>query len=274
MGTATGRYSHANPNLAQMPKPNEKGVFGNTPLRGAFKPREGYKFVVYDYSSCELRILAEVSRDPGLIQNIVLDDPHTANASLMFSVPIEEVTKAMRDRAKNGIYLKTYAGGPARLAATLNIPVAEAKAVFEALDRAMPGLPEWGERVKKQAITRGYTTTLSGRKRFYDTDVAHLNWRGQKARLAEIERQAGNAPIQGTNADITKLAMVMLDPEFAEYDAHLLIQVHDELVAECPEQHAEEVSQVMRRVMLSAEMEFLKRAESKVEGGWGDGWTH
>lgn len=276
-GAGTGRFTHSDPNLAQMPKPNSEGIFGTTPLRRAFTFPAGTKPIVFDYSACELRILAEVTQDPNLCRNVTLKDPHRDNAILMYpEVDPAEITKesVYRGRAKAGIYLKCYGGGAKRLGATLGIPMEEAAAVLRALSDTF-NFAEYETRTKAIAVQKGYAVTLSGRKRYFDIpDRAVMSQWEFRQRIGEIERAALNHPIQGTNADITKLAMVWAAKELERFGGKLVMSIHDELVAWAPEAAAEEAAEAMGNAMLEAERQFLHRVEAGIDGGVKDDWSH
>ncbi len=142
----------------------------------------------------------------------------------------------------------------------------------------------FGEATKQMAIREGYTLTISGRKRYYDVperpqysndnEAYMTELKMWKAKVGSVERQAGNAPIQGTNADITKLAMVWVTKAIKPYGGKLVLTIHDEVLITCPKENAEICSKLVREEMLAAEREFLTRVESAVEGGYSQYWGH
>ncbi len=227
MGSATGRLSSDNPNLQNIPIRSESG----RTVRRAFVPRDGWHFVVADYSQIELRILAHMSGDAGLTAAFAEGrDIHSATAAIVNGVPLEEVNTEMRNRAKAVNFGLLYGMEAFGLAERLEIPRGEAQELIDAYFGRFPSVKAFLAEAVEEAKRKGYTETLFGRRRY----LAEL--RSDNYRVRQMgERMALNAPIQGTAADIIKLAMVSVDRRLRDVEAVMLLQVHDELVIECPE---------------------------------------
>jgi DNA polymerase-1 len=259
--TATGRLSSSDPNLQNIPVRTEVG----RRIRRGFVARPGYRLVVADYSQIELRLLAHLSGDENLKQ-VFLEgrDIHTQTAAWMFGIPPEAVDPSQRRAAKTVVFGVLYGMSAHRLSSELSIPYAEAEGFIERYFAAYPKVRSWIERTLAEARERGYVETLFGRRRF----VAELSAKVASVRQA-AERMAFNMPVQGTAADLMKLAMVKLSPKLEPLKAQLVLQVHDELVIEAPEEHAEEVAELARQTMRTA-WEFEVPLE--VGTGVGENW--
>lgn len=262
--TATGRLSSAEPNLQNIPVRTELG----REMRKFFTAREkGFVLVDADYSQIELRLLAHVSGDE-VMQEYFLEgkDIHTKTASEIFHVPLSQVTPEMRKSAKAVNFGIVYGIGEYSLSQDLGVPMYVAKDYIAKYFALFPKVKEYLENVKRDARRDGYVTTLFGRKRF----IPELKG-PQKTLIAFGERVAMNAPIQGTAADIIKLAMVRVDKRLEEekLQSRLILQVHDELILEAPESEAEYV-----RSLLTEEMENAVRyaIPLTVEAGLGFTW--
>ncbi len=257
--TATGRLSSSDPNLQNIPI---RGEWGKK-IRRAFVAGEGMRLVVADYSQIELRVLAHLAEDENLIA-IFKDgrDVHAATASWIFGT--EAVDSAMRRAAKTVNFGVLYGMSPHSLAQTLGIEYDEAAGFIERYFASFPRVRAYFERVLAEARQQGYVETLFGRRRFVP-DLASRNRRVREA----AERVAVNMPIQGTAADLIKLAMVRLAPRLDALGAGLLLQVHDELVIEAPADRAEEVAGVTREAM---EGVWPLRVPLVAEVGIGDDW--
>lgn len=243
MAAATGRLSSEEPNLQNIPVRTDLG----RTIRRAFVARSGWRFVVADYSQIELRILAHMSRDPGLVEAFLQDqDVHTATASRVWGVTPELVTPEMRRRAKVINFGLLYGMEAYGLADRLGISREEAKEHIDAYFAQFPRVKEFMEGVVTEARRLGYTSTLFGRRR-YLPELKSDNFRIRQMG----ERMALNAPIQGTAADIIKKAMIDLDRtlEASGSPAKLLLQVHDELVLEAPEEALEHTVRLTRETM-------------------------
>ncbi len=258
-GTATGRLSSSDPNLQNIPI---RGEWGKK-IRRAFVAGEGMKLIVADYSQIELRVLAHLAEDENLIRIFEHGrDVHAATAAWIFGT--EAVDSAMRRAAKTVNFGVLYGMSAHSLAQTLGIEYDQAAGFIERYFASFPKVRAYFDRLLKEARERGYVETLFGRRRF----VPDLGSRNRRVREA-AERVAINMPIQGTAADLIKLAMVRLAPKLGELGAHLLLQVHDELVIEAPVERAEEAA---RRTKAEMEGVWPLRVPLLAEVGVGDDW--
>jgi DNA polymerase-1 len=244
-GAVTGRMSSENPNLQNIPNKTELG----REIRKGFVANTGNVLLSFDYSQIELRIAAFLSGDKKLIEIFKnKQDIHTAVASQMFAVPEEEVTKEMRSRAKTINFGVMYGMGVLALKANLKVSREEAQEFLEGYFNTYTGLAEYLEEVKHEAMVKGYTETFFGRRRYFPDLRSRLPFM-----KAQAERMAINAPIQGTEADIIKIAMIRVDEylkkEKLEKDVHLTLQVHDELVYEVKKELAEKVAKKIKNIM-------------------------
>jgi len=263
IGAATGRLSSVEPNLQNIPSRTPRGE----EIRKGFVPSSGWKFVVADYSQIELRLMAHLSDDPGFIEAFRHgEDIHRQTASLIFGVPLAGVTPEMRGRAKTINFGTIYGQGPFALSRQLGIGQDEAKAFIAEYFRRFAGVRAFLDRQVQIAREKGYVETLFGRRR-YIPEVRDRNFNTR----AFGERQAQNAPLQGSAADLIKIAMVRIHRALAEggFAARLLLQVHDELVLEAPPDEVERVA-----ILVKGHMEGA--AELKVplvvDVGVGDNW--
>ena len=244
--TATGRLASLDPNLMNIPIRTEEG----RRIRQAFIADPGFVLVSADYSQIELRILAHVSEDPGLIDALRSGaDVHSRTAAEVFSVPEGEVTSDQRRIAKMINYAVAYGLSAYGLSTRLDIPPGEASAIIKAYFEKYAGVKSWIDRLLAEAKANGFVSTLEGRRRF----LPDLGSRNPALRQA-AERAAINMPIQGTAADIMKRAMVRLAKtlEAERIDARLLLQVHDELVLEVREGAEERIGGLVRTAMEGA----------------------
>src|SRR5829696_2475260 len=242
----TGRLSSDQPNLHNIPVRTEEG----RQFRRAFVAGEGFELLVADYNQIELRVIAHLAQDPGLIAAFTAgEDIHNATASRVFGVAPAEVTPAQRARSKMVSYGLAYGMESYGLAQRLNIAVPEAAEILGAYFDAFPNVKAYMERTVAEARSRGYTETLMGRRR----PIPELQSPNPRIRQAG-ERQAMNAGIQGLAADIFKVALVDLDRALDERDtqARLILQVHDEVILEVPPDELDDVEQLVRSTMASA----------------------
>ena len=270
IGAATGRLATKNPGLQNIPIKTELG----RAIRHAFIAEKGMMLVAFDYSQIELRIAAWLSGDPGLTQ-IFIDgrDAHTEVASRVFHVRAEDVSYEQRRRAKVINFGILYGMGVTALQQSLGTTRAEAQEFYNQYFEAFPRLAAYIDEIKTTAAQQGYVTTYFGRRRYFD---------GIKSPIpfvrAAAERMAINAPMQGTQADIVKLAMVEITKYFKDQNAsdgaHLLLQVHDELVFEIEEGRVEALAPKIKGIMENIvppedrrNIPFL--AEGKVGKNWG-----
>jgi DNA polymerase-1 len=262
--TATGRLSSSNPNLQNIPIRSDLGER----IRACFIAQPGMLMVSADYSQVELRVLAHLSGDPLLIQDMTSGlDVHTQTASRLFDVEPGDVTKEQRARAKTVNFGVLYGMSAFRLAREQKIELAEAQGIIERYLGRYQGIASFQQSNLAQARGRGYVTTLLGRRRF----LPAINYRDRVARES-AERMALNTPIQGTAADVIKLAMLKVDKMMrAEYpEAIMTLQVHDELVFEAPEAKAEKLAARVKEVM---EGVLQLKVPLKVDVNWGRNWA-
>ncbi len=246
-GTATGRLSSTEPNLQNIPVRTELG----RELRRFFKAAtDDYVIIDADYSQIELRLLAHISEDSNLIRAFRAGaDIHTSTAATVFGVPESEVTSDMRKKAKAVNFGILYGIGAFSLSDDIGVSVAEAKEYIEQYLAGYPGIDAYLKNIIKEAYENGYVTTLFGRRR-YIPELAGTNKMQQKFG----ERVAMNSPIQGTAADVIKLAMVRVHRRLREsgIDARLILQVHDELLIESHRDCAEQALAILKEEMENA----------------------
>jgi DNA polymerase-1 len=260
----TGRLSSDNPNLHNIPVRSDQGrVF-----RAAFVPAEGYGFLIADYNQIELRVIAHLAQDPGLIEAFESgQDIHNATASRIFGVAPEDVTIDMRSKAKMVSYGLAYGMEAYGLGQRLGIPTDEAAHILGAYFLAFPRVKAYMDEVVAETRRKGYTETLFGRRR----PIPELNSSNYRIRQA-AERQAMNAPIQGLAADIFKVALVRLDGALqAEAPtSRLVLQVHDEVIVEVPPDERERVTDLTVATMRSA---AELNVPLEVNVAYGDSWA-
>ncbi len=262
--TATGRLSSNNPNLQNIPIRDEKG----REIRKAFVPRnDDYVLLSADYSQIELRLMAEMSGDRNMIDAFCSGaDIHTATAAKIFHVTPEAVTKEQRSRAKTANFGIIYGISTFGLAQRLQIPRAEAKELIEGYFRTYPDVKKYMETAVEQAHEKGYVTTLFGRVRHLrDINSRNINLRNF------AERNAVNAPIQGSAADIIKLAMIRIQEKIRseKLQSRMLLQVHDELVFDIYKPELEHMKKIVKDAM-----EHVRKQEVPliIETGIGKNW--
>ncbi|CAI1181892.1 DNA polymerase I [Serratia quinivorans] len=262
--TATGRLSSSDPNLQNIPVRNDEG----RRIRQAFIAPEGYRIVAADYSQIELRIMAHLSQDEGLLKAFAAgEDIHRATAAEVFGLPLDKVTNEQRRSAKAINFGLIYGMSAFGLARQLGIPRGEAQRYMDLYFERYPGVLEYMERTRQQAASQGYVSTLDGR-RLYLPDVSSSNGMRRKA----AERAAINAPMQGTAADIIKRAMIEVDAWLQAQEkplVRMIMQVHDELVFEVHESVLEESNQRIRELM---ENSMALAVPLKVDVGVGANW--
>ncbi len=262
----TGRLSSVNPNLQNIPIRTEKG----REIRKAFVPRdENHVLVAADYSQIELRIVAAISNDENMCNAFKSGtDIHTATAAKVFGVEEKEVTKEMRYKAKSVNFGIIYGQGAFGLADNLGIPRAEAKEIIDNYKKEFPGIQRYMDDTINFCKENGYVETLMGRKRWLkDINSSNFTVRGF------AERNAINSPIQGTAADMIKLAMIKVDKAFKEhkFKSKMLLQVHDELVFDVLREELDTVKPVILSAMQSA-MILPNDVPVVAEAGVGENW--
>jgi DNA polymerase-1 len=262
--TKTGRLSSDAPNLHNIPVRSEMG----RAFRRAFVPAAGTTFLVADYNQIELRCIAHLSSDPGLIAAFEAgDDVHTAVASSTWGVPPDEVTVELRNRAKMVAYGLAYGMEAYGLARRLDVPNDEAVDILDSYFRAFPAVRSYMDATVDEARRKGYTETLFGRRR----RIPELTSPNFNVRQAG-ERQAMNAGIQGLAADIFKVALVRIDSLLEEQclASRLILQVHDEVILEVPESELVEVTDLVTETMAGA---FDLSVDLDVHLATGDTWA-
>ena len=237
--TATGRLSSSNPNLQNLPIRSERGQL----IREAVIPDDGCLFLSADYSQIELRLMAHFSQDPHLVEAFRSgQDVHAATAAKIFNVPIDHVTKDQRRQAKTANFGIIYGISAFGLAQQLDCSRSEAKALIDGYFAAFPGVIDYIERQKELARQQGYAVTIFGRKRYLPDILSH-----NATVRSFAERNAVNSPIQGTAADIIKMAMVTIHRRLKEegLKAQMIMQVHDELNFNVPENEIDKVREIV-----------------------------
>jgi len=260
----TGRLSSDRPNLHNIPVRTDEG----RQFRRAFVPAPGTTLLVADYNQIELRCIAQLAQDPGLITAFTShEDIHNATAARVFGVDPADVTLEQRSKAKMVSYGLAYGMEAYGLGQRLNIPTEEAAQILDAYFVAFPNVKAYMDRTVVEARERGYTETLFGRRRPIP-ELMNSNFRVRQAG----ERQAMNAGIQGLAADLFKVAIVRIDEALATggYDSRLVLQVHDEVILEVPDDEREPIGELVVRLMQDA-ASFDVPLEVNVS--WGDTWA-
>jgi len=244
---ATGRLSSNNPNLQNIPIRTAEGA----EVRKAFIPRDkDYVLLSADYSQIELRLIAAISGDEAMLEAFRLEqDIHLATAARVFGVPYEAVTKEQRYRAKTVNFSIVYGAGATNLSRQLNIRRQEAKDLIDAYFSQYKGLKAYMENIVGEARSKGFVTTLMGRRRY----LRDIHSKSSLER-SNAERMAVNTPVQGSAADMIKMAMVGIHELIRSkgWKSRMLLQVHDELVFEVPQDQVEATIAVARKVMVEA----------------------
>jgi DNA polymerase-1 len=260
----TGRLSSDNPNLHNIPVRSKEG----RRLRYAFIPSEGWLLAVSDYNQIELRILAHLSQDQGLLAAFAShEDVHRTIAASVFGVAPEEVTNEQRERAKAVSYGLAYGMEAFGLSQRLGVPVGAAKEIMNKYFEGFPSLRNYLDNVVKEIRNKGYSRTEFGRIRPFPDLATAVGPQRQAA-----ERQAMNAGIQGLAADVFKSALVRLDHQLSDekLDARLILQVHDEVVVEAPPGEKERVSEIMIDALTNA---ATLSVPLEVSLSWGENWA-
>lgn len=260
--TTTGRLSSTEPNLQNIPVRTTEG----REIRKAFIAGKGRKLVVADYSQIELRLMAHMSGDENLIRDFNSNkDIHTATASKVFGVPVEEVTHDMRRNAKAVNFGIIYGISDFGLSESVGCSVLQARTFIEKYFEGYSKVKEYMDKTVKSAKENGYVETLSGRRRI----IPELKSPVYTIRTFG-ERAAMNMPLQGTASDIIKLAMIEVFENISKFkDSSLILQVHDELIIDCPEKDAEEIAEIVKSSM---EKVFKLSVPLIAEVGIGDNW--
>lgn len=256
--TTTGRLSSSNPNLQNIPVRSQLGG----QIREAFVAPPGRRLIGADYSQIELRILAHIAGDPGLMEAFERDeDIHARTAATILNLPIEEVTPQQRDLAKRVNFGIAYGMSAYGLAQWARIPRSEAEEFIYSYFVSFPGVKAYMDRIIRQAERQGYVSSLMGRRRYF----AHLDNRAK--------REAINMPIQGTASDLMKLAMIRVHERITsgEIQADMLLQIHDELILEADEAEAEESARLVKETMEGVmDLSVPLRVDVKIGRNWGE----
>ena len=261
--TATGRLSSSNPNLQNIPIRDEDGK----EIRKAFIPDEGCEFFSADYSQIELRIMAHLSQDPNMIEAFVEGhDIHAATAAKIYKIGIDEVTSDMRRKAKTANFGIIYGISAFGLAERMGVSRQEARELIDGYFATYPQVKAYMDKSIEVAREQGYVETISHRKRY----LPDINSRNATTR-GYAERNAINAPIQGSAADIIKVAMARIHQRFQAYNlkAKMILQVHDELNFSVPVAEKELVQKIVIEEMENA---YPMRVPLKADCGWGKNW--
>lgn len=266
VGAVTGRLSSNNPNLQNIPIRSELG----RRVRNGFIADKGNVLLSVDYSQIELRIVAHMAQDAGMLAAFRAgQDIHATTAAAIYNVPLEKVTKEQRRHAKAINFGLIYGMSAFGLTRSTELTLAEAEDFVAEYFREFPGIKKYLDGIRRTAAEQGYVETLLGRRRYFPALKGQMN---RNLRNRE-EREAINAPIQGTAADIMKIAMIRIPPALraANLSAQMLLQVHDELVLECPKGELEKTVRVVKEVMESAyRLDIPLETEARAGLNWGE----
>jgi len=265
-GAETGRISSNNPNLQNIPVRSELG----RRVRKAFVAPPGHYLLAVDYSQVELRILAHIANDQTMLDNFAHGlDIHKATASLVYGVPLEEVTSEQRSVAKMMNFATSYGVSAYGLASRTGLSIDEARHFLRTYFETYPGVKKYLEDTIAKAHRDGYVETLMGRRRYFP--ILQNKVRGAQQARAAAERAAVNHPIQGSAADILKLALIHLHERLHEdgYGSRMILQVHDEIVLQVPEA---ELAEMVDLVVATMESAYTLKAPLKAEPEVGRDW--
>jgi DNA polymerase-1 len=264
-GSVTGRLASSDPNLQNIPIRTELG----RQVRRAFVAARGMDLISVDYSQVELRIVAHMAQDQAMLAAFrAQQDIHAATAAAVYRTPLEQVTKDQRRHAKAINFGLIYGMSAFGLTRSSDLTLAEAEDFLEEYFRTFPGVKHYLDQIRVLAAQQGYVETLLGRRRYFP---GLKNQTNQVQRNRE-EREAINAPIQGTAADIMKIAMLRLDSALRQsgLKGRMLLQVHDELVLECPQNEQEQTVRLVQQVMEEAYiLDAPLQTEARVGLNWG-----
>jgi DNA polymerase-1 len=269
-GAVTGRISSSDPNLQNIPIRTDLG----RRVRYAFIAAPGHVLIAADYSQVELRVLAHISGDEALRRAFHEDqDIHATTAAAIFDVPLDQITGVQRGFAKSVNFGLLYGMGAFRLARESGLTLAEAESFIEAYFARFPRVRKYLDGTRRMAVEKGYVETLLKRRRYFP--ALHAESAGRQAEVARraAEREAINMPIQGTAADIIKIAMVRLHHALRErgLKSRMILQVHDELVLEAPHEEADQATKLVVEVMENAyPLDVPLRVDVSAGPNWGD----
>ncbi|MEZ6255754.1 MAG: DNA polymerase A family protein [Patescibacteria group bacterium] len=273
LGAATGRFACNGPNLQQIPRNTEEA-----PFRECMNPAPGYDFVVADYSSFEMRILADLSGDENFVNAMNGGlDMHSYTASLMFDLPYDSIKTEHKDKrqaAKAIGFGLMYGMGPMGLAAQIKVEKEEAQQYMNRYFGAYPSVKAFLDGMAENAVKNGWSATPGGRKRWYKQPEKSDPDYNKK--LSNIQRQAKNHPIQGTNADAVKYALVFLHERLKKekVKGDVILTVHDEVVCEVPEDCSHDWSKIQEEEMVRAGELFIKKVPVISDPFVGKVWEH
>ncbi len=265
-GAVTGRLSSSNPNLQNIPIRTEEG----RRVRNGFIAARGNVLLSVDYSQIELRIVAHMAQDEAMLTAFRQgQDIHAITAGAIYGVPLEAVTKEMRRHAKAINFGLIYGMSAFGLTRSTELTLAEAEEFVKTYFKQFPGVKNYLDGIRKQAAAQGYVETLLGRRRYFPMlkNPTNVNLKNRE------EREAINAPIQGTAADIMKIAMLRIPSALEQVGLHgkMLLQVHDEVVLECPQNELEETVRVVRQAMETAyRLDIPLLTEARAGQNWGE----
>ncbi|HEX9334195.1 MAG TPA: DNA polymerase I [Anaerolineales bacterium] len=266
IGAVTGRLSSSDPNLQNIPIRTEEG----RRLRHGFVASKGNVLLSVDYSQIELRLVAHMAQDEGMLAAFRAgEDIHATTAAAIYGVRPEAVTKNMRRHAKAINFGLIYGMSVFGLTRTTELTLSEAETFVKAYFQKFPGIKKYLDGIRKQAAQQGYVETLLGRRRYFPALQSKANVQIKNRE----EREAINAPVQGTAADIMKIAMLRIPPALkaAGLKAKMLLQVHDELVFECPKAELKETAHIVQEVMENAyPLSIPLSTEARYGANWGE----
>jgi len=266
IGAVTGRLSSNNPNLQNIPIRSETG----RRVRNGFIAGKGNVLLSVDYSQIELRIVAHMAQDEGMLAAFRAgEDIHATTAGAIYGVGPEAVTKNMRRHAKAINFGLIYGMSAFGLTRSTDLTLAEAEQFVKTYFEKFPGVKKYLDGIRRLAAQQGYVETLLGRRRYFPV----LQTRTNPQIKNREEREAINAPIQGTAADIMKIAMLKIPPALkkAKMKGKMLLQVHDELVLECPESELEKTAKLVQETMAGAyPLDIPLSTEARYGKNWGE----
>jgi DNA polymerase-1 len=263
-GSVTGRIASSDPNLQNIPVRTDLG----RKVRQAFIAGTGKTLLSVDYSQVELRIVAHMSDDEAMLGAFKANqDIHATTAAAIYAIPLDKVTPEQRRHAKAINFGLIYGMSVFGLTRATELTLAESEDFVDAYFHQFPGVKDFLDRTRRQAAEQGYVETLLGRRRYFPElrDQRNQNLRNR------AEREAINAPVQGSAADIMKIAMIRLPEQLAQagLEARVLLQVHDELVLECPQAELRPTARIVREVMEDA---YTLKAPLQTEARFGSNW--
>ncbi|MDO8753883.1 MAG: DNA polymerase, partial [Anaerolineales bacterium] len=266
IGAVTGRLSSNNPNLQNIPIRTETG----RRVRNGFIADQGNVLLSVDYSQIELRIVAHMAEDEAMLAAFRAgEDIHATTAAAIYDIALDQVTKEMRRHAKAINFGLIYGMSAFGLTRSTELTLAEAEDFVKAYFRKFPGVKKYLDGMRRQAAEIGYVETLLGRRRYFPALQGKVNIQMKNRE----EREAINAPIQGTAADIMKLAMLKIPTALKEASlkGKMLLQVHDELVLECPKSEIQKTAEVVQKSMANAyPLSIPLETEARAGANWGE----